>query len=193
MRILVLHAHPVETSFNAALHRLIVERLHAKGYDVDDCDLYLEDFDPRLSRQERIDYHDLDRNVDHVRHHAERLRSADALVLSYPVWNYGYPAILKGYFDRVFLPGVSFTMEDGKARPSLHNIGKVAAVTTYGGDRLRAFLMGDPPRKLVHRLLRTTVRPGAPVRYLAHYNMNRATDVHRLRFIDKVRAAMDAF
>ena len=87
--------------------------------------------------------------------------AADALVLSFPVWNYGYPAILKGFFDRVFLPGVSFRLVDGKVQPSLHNIRKVAAVTTYGGSRFRALLMGDPPRKLVNRLLRATIKPGA--------------------------------
>ena len=54
MKILVLYAHPVETSFNAGLHRMIVERLTAAGHDVDDCDLYAEDFDPRLMRHERL-------------------------------------------------------------------------------------------------------------------------------------------
>ena len=76
----------------------------------------------------------------------------------FPVWNYGYPAILKGFFDRVFLPGVSFELVNGKARPFLHNIRKVAAVTTYGGSRFRAMLMADPPRKLVKRLMRATVQ-----------------------------------
>lgn len=193
MNVLVLYAHPVETSFNASLHRLIVERLKAKGHKIDDCDLYAEDFDPRLTRAERLGYHDLDRNADGVRPYVERLRRANALVLSFPVWNYGYPAILKGFFDRVFLPGVSFDMVDGKAQPSLHNITKVATVTTYGGGRFRAFLMGDPPRKLVNRLLRATVKPGAPVSYMAHYSMNLSTDASRAAFMQKVAARMDAF
>lgn len=193
MNVLVLYAHPVDTSFNAALHRLIVERLTAKGHTVDDCDLYGEDFDPRLSRAERLAYHDVPRNIESVRPYVERLRSAQALVLCFPVWNYGYPAILKGFFDRVFLPGVSFAIVDGKAEPSLHNIEKAAAVTTYGGDRLRALLMGDPPRKLVNRLLRATVRPGAPVSYLAHYSMNLSTADSRRKFLAKVAARMDAF
>lgn len=193
MNVLVLYAHPVETSFNAALHRLIVERLIAKGHTVDDCDLYAEDFDPRLTRAERLAYQDVPGNVEDVRPYVERLRRAQALVLCFPVWNYGYPAILKGFFDRVFLPGVSFALVDGKARPSLHNIEKAAAVTTYGGDRLRALLMGDPPRKLVNRLLRATVRPGAPVSYLAHYSMNLSTDASRRKFMSKVASRMDAF
>ncbi|WP_187972171.1 NAD(P)H-dependent oxidoreductase [Aquibium microcysteis] len=193
MNILLLHAHPVETSFNAALHRLILERLTAKGHVVDDCDLYAEDFDPRLSRQERLDYHDPDRSIEHVRPYVDRLRAADALVLCYPVWNYGYPAILKGFFDRVFLPGVSFRIVDGRVEGALHNITKVAAVTSYGGTRWRAVLIGDPPRRLVKRLLWGTVKPGAQVEYLAHYDMNRSTDASRKRFMDKVSSAMDRF
>jgi NAD(P)H dehydrogenase (quinone) len=59
--------------------------------------------------------------------------------LVFPVWNFGYPAILKGFLDRVFLPGVSFRLVDGKVKPNLTHIRKLAAVTTYGGTRLRAF------------------------------------------------------
>ncbi|WP_195174124.1 NAD(P)H-dependent oxidoreductase [Mesorhizobium sp. INR15] len=193
MNILVLHAHPVETSFNAGLHRMIVERLTVAGHAIDDCDLYAEDFDPRLTRAERLGYHNIRGADDAAAPYVERLQRAEALVLSYPVWNFGYPAILKGFFDRVFLPGVSFKLVDGKVQPSLHNIRKVAAVTTYGGSRFRAMLMGDPPRKLVNRLLRATVKPGAPVSYLAHYSMNLSTDETRKAFMAKVAARMDAF
>ena len=49
-------------------------------------------------------------------------------------------------------------------------------------------LMGDPPRKLVKRLLRATVKPGAPVSYLAHYSMNLSTDRTREAFMRKVAA-----
>ncbi|MEO1749707.1 MAG: NAD(P)H-dependent oxidoreductase, partial [Pseudomonadota bacterium] len=108
-------------------------------------------------------------------------------------WNFGYPAILKGFFDRVFLPGVSFNIVNGKVRPCLHNIRKVGVVTTYGGSRTRAFLVGDPPRKAVQRVLRVIVKPGAPVHYLAHYDMNRSTAVTRQRFAQKVTSVMDAF
>ena len=193
MRVLVLHAHPVAESFNGALHRLAVERLGVAGHTVDDCDLYAEDFDPRVSRAERLGYHDVGPNTEPVKAYVDRLRAADALVMCYPVWNFGYPAILKGFFDRVFLPGVSFTMENGQVRPCLHNIAKVAVVTTYGGSRMRALLVGDPPRKVVGRALRVTVKPGAPFSYLAHYDMNRSTDESRARFMARVKKAMDRF
>lgn len=193
MKILVLHAHPVETSFNAALHRLIVERLEKRGHEIDDCDLYAENFEPRLSAAERLAYHDPRTRDEAIAPYVERLKSAEGLVLCYPVWNYGYPAILKGFFDRVFLPGVSFELVAGKVQPSLHNIRKVAVVTTYGGSWFRAALMGNPPRKLVNRVLRSTVKPGAPVSYMAHYSMNLSTDASREAFMKKVAAKMDAF
>ena len=193
MNILVLYAHPVETSFNAGLHRTIVERLRAGGHEVDDCDLYAEDFDPRLTRGERLAYHNPRSPSDPAARYIERLLKVEALVLSYPVWNYGFPAILKGFFDRVFLPGVSFKLVNGQAQPSLHNIGKLAAITTYGGSRFRAMLMGDPPRRLVKRMLRATIKPGASVSYLAHYSMNLSTDETRAAFLARVAARMDQF
>ncbi|HWT31758.1 MAG TPA: NAD(P)H-dependent oxidoreductase [Propylenella sp.] len=193
MRVLVLYAHPVETSFGAAIHERVVGTLRAGGHDVDDCDLYAENFDPRLSREERLLYHEVGANLAPVADHVERLRAAEALVLCFPVWNFGYPAILKGYFDRVFLPGVSFDLRGGKVYPSLKNLYRIAAVTTYGGSRMRAMLAGDPPRKSVTRVLRAHVGLTTPVRYLALYDMNRATDLSCERFLTRVGRAMAAF
>ncbi len=193
MRILVLFAHPVETSFSAALHRVTVEALKASGHEVDDCDLNAERFDPVLSRAERIAYHDLSINRTHAGRYVDRLLAAEGLVLVYPVWNYGYPAILKGFFDRVFLPGVSFTLVNGVLRPTLNNIGKLAAVTTYGGSRFKTILMGDPPRRHFKRSLRLNIRPRAAARYLALYDMNRATEAGCAAFLAKVKRVMEAF
>ncbi len=193
MRVLVLFAHPVETSYNAALHRTAVEALKAAGHEVDDCDLYAERFNPVLSRQERLDYHDEAIATKPVQHYVDRLRAAEALVLCTPVWNYGYPAILKGFFDRVFLPGVSFKLVDGKVVPNLRHIRKLAAVTTYGGNRFRTILMGDPPRRIFRRMLRALVHPLARTKYLALYDMNRNDTAALQAFLDKVAKEMRAF
>lgn len=192
MRVLVLYAHPVETSFCAALHERALAALAGVGHDVDDCDLYAEGFDPVLSREERLGYHDLETNRTPVAGHVERLLAAEALVLIHPVWNFGPPAILKGFLDRVFLPGVSFRLEDGVVVRNLTNVRHVVAVTTYGGSWLRATLAGNPPQRYVTRVLRRLVAPGARVRYLACYDMNRASEQARARFGDQVVQAMVA-
>lgn len=191
MRALVLFSHPVPESFSAALHARVVETLTARGWEVDDCDLYAEGFQPVLTTEERRGYHDAPDNIAPVAGYVERLRAADALVLVFPVWNFGYPAMLKGFFDRVFLPDVSFTIAEGKVVGALHNITRLAAVTTYGGDRLRALFVGDPPRRVVTRAVRHVVHPRAKTRYLALYDMNRADAARRERFLTRVGREME--
>jgi putative NADPH-quinone reductase len=191
-RALVLFAHPCAESFAAALHAEVVSTLRRRGWDVDDCDLHAEGFNPVMSADERRGYHDSATNAAPVRHHVARLRAAEALVLVFPVWNYGFPAILKGYFDRVFLPGVSFRLEDGRVTPALTGVRRLAAVTTYGGTRLRSLLAGDPPRRVVGRAIRH-VTQARRLRYLALYDMNRADAARRAAFLARVRVEMERF
>ena len=191
-RALVLFAHPCAESFSASLHRAVVDSLTAKGWEVDDCDLNAEGFSPVLTEAERRGYHETDTNTAPVQGYVERLRAAQALVLVFPVWNFGFPAILKGFFDRVFLPGVSFRLEDGLVKPNLTHIRKLAAVTTYGGTRWRAIGAGDPPRKIVTRAVWHVTRPDK-LRYLALYDMNRATGAQRGAFLARVKSEMEAF
>ena len=191
-RALVLFAHPCPESFSAALHSATVEALTARGWEVDDCDLNAERFSPVLTEAERRAYHDAPDNIAPVAGYVERLRAAQALILVFPVWNFGYPAILKGFLDRVFLPGVSFKLVDGKVVPNLTHIRKLAAVTTYGGTRMRAVMAGDPPRKCVTRAVWHVCRP-EKMRYLALYDMNRADDRKRGAFLAKVRQEMEVF
>lgn len=193
MRVLLIHAHPDPESYNAALFRTTLEGLRAAGHEVDVCDLYAEEFQPVLTRAERRGYHAIPANREPVEGHVRRLEAAEALVLVYPVWNFGLPAILKGYLDRVFLPGVTFRMVEGRVRPNLHHIRKMLVVTTYGAVRWRAFVLGDPPRKIATRVLRGLIRPAGSVAYLAHYDMNRSTDSTRGAFLRKVSAAARAF
>jgi NAD(P)H dehydrogenase (quinone) len=191
-RVLVLFAHPVAESFSAALKTCVVDTLTARGWEVDLCDLYAEGFDPVMSASERRGYHDTTTNTRPVQNYVDRLLAAEALVLVFPVWNFGFPAILKGFIDRVFLPGVSFRLEDGRVKPNLGNIRKLAAVTTYGANKLRAVLAGDPPRHVVKRALWHACKPDR-LRYLALHDMNRVTLAQRTRYLALVEREMRHF
>lgn len=79
MRVRVLHCHPVETCLAAGLHQEVLQGLKAAGYEVDDCDLYAEGFNPVTSREERLGYHDVPANQAPLRDHIDRLRHAEAL------------------------------------------------------------------------------------------------------------------
>jgi NAD(P)H dehydrogenase (quinone) len=80
MHVLVVYCHPVETSFASALHQEVLANLRAAGHTVDDCDLYAEGFDPVMSPQERLQYHEVPRNREALAGYVARLHRADARV-----------------------------------------------------------------------------------------------------------------
>src|SRR5215472_15681161 len=113
MRVLGIYAHPLADSFASALHRAVVGALERAGHEIDDCDLYALGFDPVMTPAERRAHNTQHPDHSAMEQHIERLRAADALVLCFPVWWYGMPAILKGYFDRVWVNGVAFHLHAG--------------------------------------------------------------------------------
>jgi putative NADPH-quinone reductase len=191
MRFLVVYAHPVEDSFHAAIHRRVVKTLTDAGHEVDDCDLYAEGFLPVLSREERRAYHNVDANRGFAAKEIERLRQCQGLVLVFPTWWFGMPAILKGWFDRVWIPGVAFALADGQTRPLLLGIVRFAVVTTYGSPwRVIRMVMGDPNRKVLMRGIRILLSRKARTLWLAMYNMDFADEASCGRFLEKVERGM---
>lgn len=191
MRVLVIFCHPSPGSFNAAVHARVLAALAGAGHDVDDCDLYAEGFDPVLRAEHWLHYHEVPANREPVRGYVERVLRAQALVMVFPVWNFGLPAMLKGFFDRVLLPGVSFDMSDPKhIRPGLTHLRHVVGVATYGVPRWRAWWLGDAPRTLVKRLLRRLTDGRARIEYLPCHGMNVAGAAVREAFLQRVGVAM---
>ncbi|MDM0042863.1 NAD(P)H-dependent oxidoreductase [Variovorax dokdonensis] len=194
MRVLVVYCHPVETSFHAALHQEVLRNLRAAGHDVDDWDLYAEQFNPVMSREERLGYHEVPSNREKVQGHIDRLQRAEAIVFCFPTWCFGLPAMLKGWFDRLLMPGVAFDISDpANVKPMLTNIKRISAVVTYGRPRWMAWYMGDPPRKIVTRYMKRLTAAQARVDYHAHYHMNVATESQLKRFMHRVGHAMARF
>ena len=188
---LMVYAHPCEGSFAAAVRDAALGGLAKAGHDIDLCDLYAEGFDPVMSCAEREGYHNPGFDRAAVQSHIDRLIRAEALVLVSPVWNFGYPAIMKGYLDRVFLPRVTFSIVDGRVVAGPVRFRRIAAIHTYGAPVLAALLAGDPPRRFARRVLRRLFTPERPVTYLAHYAMNVSTPATRARFLGRVERAME--
>ena len=193
MRILLLYAHPLETSFLASVHTKVVDTLRLRRHDVDDLDLYAENFNPVMPRQTYIHYLDTSVNRTGAGPYVDRLLAADALILISPVWHDGFPAILKGFFDCVFLPGVSFTLDNGHFSPTLSNIRRVAAICAYGADQQRTVAMGDPQRRFVKRSLGAQIGPGGRTDFIGLYGMDAATPQQRARYFRRVARAFSTW
>ena len=194
MRVHYLYCHPQATSFHAAIRARALAGLAAARHEVDLLDLYADKFDPVIWDAERRDYHDTSRNQARLTGYIARLRAADALIVQFPVWSFGMPAMLKGYFDRMMMPGVAFDLSNpSRAKPLLGNLRRIAGIATYGRPRIRALAIGDPPRRMVKRYLPWFANWRARVDYYALYHMNVATDADRAAFIAKVERAMRRF
>src|SRR5437762_4406943 len=123
MRVLYVYCHPLADSFHAAIRNEAMTGLAEAGHSVDLLDLYAEGFDPVLSAQGRRDYHDPLRNWTNNEAHVVRLMAANALIVQFPTWSFGPPAMLKGWFDRMFGPGIALDLSDpAHARPMLQHI-----------------------------------------------------------------------
>lgn len=194
MRILYLYCHPLPESFHGAIRAVALAGLARAGHDVDLCDLYAEGFNPVLGPTERRSYHDVADNRCGVETYVERLQQAEALVVQFPTWCFGPPAILKGFFDRLYIPGVAFELADsGQVRPLLTRLRKLAGLVTYGRPRMAAWWMGDPPRSLVTRYLPWFGAAQATVAYHALYGLNTASDRDRRAFLVRVEHRMESF
>ena len=194
MRILVVFCHPSDESYGAALFEMACRTLRAAGHDVRERDLYRDGFDPVMSRQEWTDY--LTRTgtiVDKHPGHVDDLTWAEGLVVIYPTWFYGPPAMLKGWLERVWLPGIAFEIAGARLkRPQgkLHQIRRFVGITTSGSPWWWIKLIRDPGRSLWTRGLRPLFSSDCKVTWRQLYDMNNSTDTARARFLVHVEKTL---
>jgi NAD(P)H dehydrogenase (quinone) len=152
MQALVVHAHPEPASFVAAMRDVAVEELRAAGYRVEVSDLYAEAFDPvarasdfpvrafpdylHYAKEQRAAAQAARLLPDIEREYA-RLTAADLVVFTFPVFWFSVPALLKGWFDRVFLAGPVYGGRRIYGRAGL--AGKRALVGASLGGRAHMF------------------------------------------------------
>lgn len=189
MKILVVYAHPVAESFGAALRDTVITTLTLRGHDVRLLDLYAMGFDPVMSGDERRGYNDGPPADPALTPHIEALRWADGLILVYPTWWNAMPAILKGWFDRVWAVDVAFgnASDGGRIIPKMQHIRLLGIVTTGGASRWISWLMGQPGRRIIMRAIRALCSPRARTFFLSHYEMDASTPATRTAYLEKVQ------
>ncbi|UGQ11374.1 NAD(P)H oxidoreductase [Yinghuangia sp. ASG 101] len=110
---LIVVAHHRSDSLTAAVADRCAVRLRAAGYRVDLLNLHAEGFDPRNRPADEPDYGDPDKTYSaEVHAHIGRVHAADIVIPVFPVWWFGLPALLKGWFDRVWNHGLAYGRTD---------------------------------------------------------------------------------
>jgi NAD(P)H dehydrogenase (quinone) len=163
MHVLLVYCHPRTDSFCSALRDTATSALRAANHIVEVRDLYAEGFVPAMSADERGRYYCTSPNLDGIEQHISALRGADGLLLVYPSWWFGLPAMLKGWFDRIWVPGVAFRFRTARGlEPLLTNIRRLGVVTTYGSPRWFLWFIGWPDRRMVNSAFRSLCARGVP-------------------------------
>lgn len=137
MHILAVFAHPAAKSFNRSILDAVLEEAGAKGHDCVVRDLYAENFRPVLTEadMEAANRGKLPADIAEMQ---EAVARAEVVFFIHPIWWFGFPAILKGWVDRVFSYGFAYGHDSRGVRPLLAGK-KAVVINTAGGEEVAGY------------------------------------------------------
>lgn len=190
---LIVLAHTALQSLSRLFAHGAKVDLEAQGATVDLLDLYADNFAPLLTAAERASHYTDAPETAAIASHAALLTSATTLVLVFPTWWFGMPAILKGWIDRVFLPTIAFdnASDFGPIKPRLSKLKRVFVITTLGSPAWIDWLV---MRRPVRRILKTAVfslcAPQAKFHMLSLYRAEKTPLAVVEKFCAKISLAL---
>lgn len=190
LRALIVYSHPSGQSFTNAVLQTVLEELDQAGAQTRVIDLYAERFQPAMSLEDWTEYEDTSCNTARIASHVESLHWCNALIFVYPTWWFSHPAMLKGWLDRVMVPGVAFTMpceENRRFGHTLKHIRHLGVFTTCGASFWLTKLIGSPGKRILLRGLRSLCHDRVRTVFAAHYRMDFSTPHSRARHLQRVR------
>jgi len=192
-RALVVYCHPNPGSLVEAARDRALAGLERARADVRLNDLYADGFDPSFTAGEWERH--LEPGPDpSLAQYADDLMWAELLVLVYPTWWSGQPAMLKGWIDRVFVSDVAWDLPPGanKLRPRLRNVRRIVAVTTHGSSKLVNAAEGEAGKRTVTRGVRLMCHPRTRTTWLALYGVDASTAERRQAYLQRVEDRLAA-
>lgn len=193
MKCLVVKAHPLSESLCSSLAHRAIGTLRDAGHVVEVEDLYAEGFAASLTETERTSYYAGPYAVQQVSSQIERLLAAEAIVLVFPTWWFGFPAIIKGWFDRVWAPGVAYDHADqyGPIKPRLTHLRRMLAVTSLGSpwwvDRV---VLRQPVKQVLKTAIVGTCAPQCRLEMLSLYKSEQLTPAIVERFGERIERTL---
>lgn len=189
MKPVILLAHPYCKSFNHHVKDVVVESFKQSGKDPVVIDLSDEGFNPVLSTEDLRLYMRGETSDPKVREYQSLLNACDELVIIFPIWWYEAPALLKGFLDKVFLPGFAFDETEEGLVGKLGHIKRTTILTTSEVET--EFMREKVGNPIETSLLETTFEIcgiTSDKLWLNCEHIASGTEIERLEFLEKVRA-----
>ena len=196
MKCLVVKAHPLSESLCTTLTQRTIRALEVAGHSVEVEDLYADEFSASLTEAERRSYYAGPYAAQQVAPQVEQLLAAEAIVLVFPTWWFGFPAILKGWFDRVWAPGVAYDHADqyGLIKPRLTNLGHMLAVTSLGSPWwVDKFVLRQPVKRVLKTAIVGTCAPKCRFQMLSLYKSEQLSPAQVNQFGARVERALQSW
>lgn len=185
MRVLVVYAYPNREGFAYAVCQNVLDGLKEVGTTYDLINLYEEAFNPALvfnatKRRSQM------KNDPETARYRQLVTQADHLIFVYPTWWSGMPAILRGFFDRVFASGFAYTYSGLYPHGLLKNKSATLIYTMdTPGLYARFFRKNIEWRSVKGPIFHFCgIRP---VHRLVLYGVRTSSEKKRKAFLDKVR------
>ncbi|WP_407311120.1 NAD(P)H-dependent oxidoreductase [Desulfosporosinus sp. SB140] len=190
MKKLIVFAHQHQDSFNRAILDQVEAALKEKGHEVIVRDLYKLNFQPVL-KPEDTDSMKAGKIPEDIKTEQNFITESDVIIFIYPIWWSNMPAILKGYFDRVFSFGFAYTAGDQGAVPLLKGK-KGMIINTYGAPEEHYESIG------MNAAFKTTMDVGVfgftgiePVEHLLFGAVTEVDDSTRKKMLAKIKETVN--
>lgn len=196
MNILFVIAHPLENSLCSALSNHAIKKLNTLGHNVVIENLYANQFNPVLTARERKTYYQSFYDLSNVHDEIAKLKKAEALVLVFPTWWFGFPAILKGWFDRVWVPTFAYdhATNYGPIQPKLNKLKKAFVITTLGAPWwVDYFILWRPVKRVIRFALLGACTRNCRLKYLSFYKCENVGKDRTLSFYNKIDKQLTNF
>tara|TARA_Y100000034_G_C6737671_1_gene327150 strand:+ start:59 stop:628 length:570 start_codon:yes stop_codon:yes gene_type:complete len=144
MKVLIVYAHPGSEGYCPMVLQQTVAKLNDKNIEFEVLNLYEMKYDPVLYPEElytKKPFEISKQNLEIQR----KIKEVEKFIFIYPVWWGTMPAILKGFFEKVFTPGFAFNFKGGVPIKLLK--GKAVVINTRGSPKVATWFLGDTANK----------------------------------------------
>ncbi len=185
MNVLIVFTHPNPASFNHALLERVSAGLKEAGHSIKIKDLYQENFDPILSASDLDQLHKGE-IPSKIAKEQEQLLWADSLIFIYPLWWFGRPAMLKGWFDLVLTNGLAFEYSSDGVKGLLKHKRALVLITAGGS---RKYFEDTDALQLIHRPTTDGTLSFCGIKDVSHeiyYDIANISNEERIEILDNV-------
>jgi NAD(P)H dehydrogenase (quinone) len=190
--LVVFNAHRESVVGTESLNA-VTATLQRNNYDVDVIDLVDSPFDPVMSSAERRAYlgdHPISDPL--VEHYAELVSRAELLIFVYRSHLTTMPPAVKGWLEKVLVPGVAFTFDqNGKLQPALTQVKRIVGIVAYNDGWLSVRRQIDAGRRTITRALRLNTGWQTRTQWISLYNAADPSPELRAAFLARIERGLE--